>query len=191
MDDHQPSQKRSPRTTKVIRTASQQIDIDRTHPEKGQHNGHKVDGSLGAPTVPPDPTAPTLRLSLPPNHPATGDPVISGTVQVGAELTALTDGIMDEDELDDVFAYQWVRVDADGTSNEEDKTRRRTSTRDEGNARRAAARWHERRSSRRATGDRQGPGGPLRATHRRPGCRDARTAGARRTHGSRGWDPRG
>ena len=52
--------------------------------------------------------------------PATGDPVISGTVQVGEELTALTDGIMDEDVLDDVFTYQWVRVDADGTSNEED-----------------------------------------------------------------------
>ena len=64
----------------------------------------------------------TLRLSLPPNHPATGDPVISGTVQVGAELTALTDGIMDDDVLDDVFTYQWVRVDADGTSNEEDIT---------------------------------------------------------------------
>ena len=64
----------------------------------------------------------TLRLSLPPNHPATGDPVISGTVQVGEELTALTDDIMDEDVLDDVFTYQWVRVDADGTSNEEDIT---------------------------------------------------------------------
>ena len=64
----------------------------------------------------------SLRLSLPPNHAATGDPVISGTVQVGEELTALTDGIMDEDELDDVFTYQWVRVDADGTSNEEDIT---------------------------------------------------------------------
>ena len=64
----------------------------------------------------------TLRLSLPPNHAATGDPVISGTVQVAEELTALTDGIMDEDELDDVFTYQWMRVDADGTSNEEDIT---------------------------------------------------------------------
>ena len=64
----------------------------------------------------------TLRLSLPPNHPATGDPVISGTVQVGEELTALTDGIMDDEVLDDVFTYQWVRVDADGTSNEEDIT---------------------------------------------------------------------
>ena len=64
----------------------------------------------------------TLRLSLPPNHAATGDPVISGTVQVDAELTALTDGIMDDDVLDDVFTYQWVRVDADGTANEEDIT---------------------------------------------------------------------
>ena len=64
----------------------------------------------------------TLRLSLPPNHPATGDPVISGTVQEDEELTALTDGIMDEDVLDDVFTYQWMRVDADGTSNEEDIT---------------------------------------------------------------------
>ena len=64
----------------------------------------------------------TLRLSLPPNHPATGDPVISGTVQVAEELTAVTTGIMDDDVLDDVFTYQWVRVDADGTSNEEDIT---------------------------------------------------------------------
>ena len=64
----------------------------------------------------------TLRLSLPPNHAATGDPVISGTVQVGQTLTAVTTGIMDEDVLDDVFTYQWVRVDADGTSNEEDIT---------------------------------------------------------------------
>ena len=64
----------------------------------------------------------TLRLSLPPNHPATGDPVISGTVQEDEELTALTDGIMDDDVLDDVFTYQWMRVDADGTSNEEDIT---------------------------------------------------------------------
>ena len=43
-----------------IRTASQKIDIDRSHPEYGTHADHKVDGSLGAPTVPPDPTPPTL-----------------------------------------------------------------------------------------------------------------------------------
>ena len=46
-----------------IRTASQQIDIDRSHPEKGTLADHKVNGSLGAPTVPPDPTAPTLVLA--------------------------------------------------------------------------------------------------------------------------------
>ena len=46
-----------------IRTASQQINIDRTHTEEGTQDGHKVDGSLGAPTVPPDPTAPTLVLA--------------------------------------------------------------------------------------------------------------------------------
>ena len=47
-----------------IRTASQQIDIDRSHPEKGTHADHKVDGSrTPLATVPPDPTAPTLVLA--------------------------------------------------------------------------------------------------------------------------------
>ena len=61
-----------------IRTASQQIDIDRSHPEKGTYTGHKVDGSLGAPTVPPDPTAPTLvsatatTLTIEWTHPGDG-----------------------------------------------------------------------------------------------------------------------
>ena len=61
-----------------IRTASQQIDIDRSHPEKGTHDGHKVDGSLGAPTVPPDPTPPTLvsatatTLTIEWTHPGDG-----------------------------------------------------------------------------------------------------------------------
>ena len=61
-----------------IRTASQQIDIDRSHPEKGTLAGHKVDGSLGAPTVPPDPTAPTLvsatatTLTIEWTHPGDG-----------------------------------------------------------------------------------------------------------------------
>ena len=60
------------------------------------------------------------------------------------------------------------------------ETRRRTSTRDEGNACRAAARWHARRSSRWATRDRHGPGRPLRATHRTLGARDVQRARARR-----------
>ena len=61
-----------------IRTASQQIDIDRSHPEKGTHADHKVNGSLGAPTVPPDPTAPTLvsatatTLTIEWTHPGDG-----------------------------------------------------------------------------------------------------------------------
>ena len=61
-----------------IRTASQQINIDRSHTEKGTQGGHKVDGSLGAPTVPPDPTAPTLvsatatTLTIEWTHPGDG-----------------------------------------------------------------------------------------------------------------------
>ena len=61
-----------------IRTASQQIDIDRSHPEKGTYDDHKVNGSLGAPTVPPDPTAPTLvsatatTLTIEWTHPGDG-----------------------------------------------------------------------------------------------------------------------
>ena len=48
------------------------------------------------------------------NSPATGGPGITGTVQAGETLTATTDGIEDEDGLTGtVFAYQWVRSDAD------------------------------------------------------------------------------
>ena len=43
------------------------------------------------------------------NSPATGQPTISGTVQVGETLTADTSGIADEDGLDNVsFSYQWL-----------------------------------------------------------------------------------
>ena len=48
-----------------------------------------------------------------PNSPATGQPTISGTAQMGETLTADTSSIADEDGLDDVsFSYQWL---ADGT----------------------------------------------------------------------------
>ena len=41
--------------------------------------------------------------------PATGQPTINGTVQVGETLTADTSGIADADGLDDaVFSYQWI-----------------------------------------------------------------------------------
>ena len=48
------------------------------------------------------------------NTAATGMPTISGTAQVGEELTASTSGISDADGLDDArFAYQWIRTDTD------------------------------------------------------------------------------
>ena len=63
----------------------------------------------------------TVHLSLPDNRSATGAPVITGTAEVGQVLGVDVTGIEDEDGLYDVeYAYQWVRVDADGTSNEED-----------------------------------------------------------------------
>ena len=63
----------------------------------------------------------TVHLSLPDNRSATGAPGITGTAEVGQVLGGDVTGIEDEDGLYDVeYAYQWVRVDADGTSNEED-----------------------------------------------------------------------
>ena len=172
-----------------------------THAEEGPQTGHKVDG--GAPTVPPDPTPPTLVLatattltiewthpgdggsplvrnyvhyrvqgatdwtnwyagetpvsravirnleaataydvrvhstnaignsqwvqsatafSTLTNNAATGAPSITGTATVGQDLTASTTGIDDDDGLPSSFTYQWVRVDADGTSNPVDIT---------------------------------------------------------------------
>ena len=59
----------------------------------------------------------TLYLSLPANNLAEGDPTISGTATVGQVLTAHTSAITDEDGLTGVeFAYQWLRLDADGTN---------------------------------------------------------------------------
>ena len=73
-----------------------QIDIDRTHPEKGTLAGHKVDGSLGAPTVPPDPTAPTLvsatatTLTIEWTHPGDGGSPLTRNLEYRVEGT--TDG---------------------------------------------------------------------------------------------------
>ena len=64
----------------------------------------------------------TLYLSLPANNPATGEPTITGTAQVGQVLTADTSPITDDDELPSDLHYQWFRVDADGTSNETEIT---------------------------------------------------------------------
>ena len=48
--------------------------------------------------------------------PATGAPTITGTAQVGQQLTAVTTGIRDADGLTSVsYTYQWIRVDTDST----------------------------------------------------------------------------
>ena len=57
-----------------------------------------------------------------------GEPSISGTATVGQVLTATTGTIADTDGLPVSFTYQWVRVDADGTSNEADITGANSST---------------------------------------------------------------
>ena len=64
----------------------------------------------------------TVYLSLPANNAATGEPTITGTAQAGQDLTADASPIMDTDGLPASFTYQWVRVDADGTSNPVDIT---------------------------------------------------------------------
>ena len=56
------------------------------------------------------------------NDEATGRPTISGVRQAGQTLTASTAEIADTDGLPDSFAYQWLRVDTDGTSNPVDGT---------------------------------------------------------------------
>ena len=66
----------------------------------------------------------TLYLSLPANTAATGTPTITAPVTdpatVGSTLTATAGDIADVDGVvPSTFTYQWSRVDADGTSNEE------------------------------------------------------------------------
>ena len=57
-------------------------------------------------------SAATTAVEPAPNSPATGQPDINGTVQVGETLTANVSGIDDADGLDDaVFSYQWTRND--------------------------------------------------------------------------------
>ena len=70
----------------------------------------------------------TLGTTPVTNTAATGEPSISGTATVGQVLTATTGTIADADGLPVSFTYQWVRVDADGTSNEADITGANSST---------------------------------------------------------------
>ena len=66
----------------------------------------------------------TVYLSLPANNAAAGEPTISGTARAEQVLTADASPIMDTDGLPASFTYQWLRVDADGTSNPVDYHRR-------------------------------------------------------------------
>ena len=53
-----------------------------------------------------------VAVAAKPNSPATGQPTISGTAQVGQTLTASTSGIADADGLTNVsFSYQWIAND--------------------------------------------------------------------------------
>ena len=59
-------------------------------------------------------SAATVSVEGRPNSPATGQPTISGTAQVGETLTADTSGIAEADGLTSaVYSYQWLANDAD------------------------------------------------------------------------------
>ena len=59
-------------------------------------------------------SAATAAVAAEPNSPATGQPTISGTAQVGETLTASTSGIADDDGLNDAtFNYQWIGDNSD------------------------------------------------------------------------------
>ena len=66
----------------------------------------------------------TSTLAEPtPNTPATGEPTISGTPQVGVTLTADVSGITDADGLTNVsYRYQWIRNDGNADTDIEDET---------------------------------------------------------------------
>ena len=73
----------------------------------------KVWVSIGRLTRPSEPTTVVTRPGQT-NSPASGQPTISGTAQVGETLTADTSGISDSDGMTNAtFSYQWLADDAD------------------------------------------------------------------------------
>ena len=61
----------------------------------------------------------TITRAALPNNPATGQPSISGTFQVGQPLTASPGTIADADGLTNAtYRYQWIRVDSSSTEND-------------------------------------------------------------------------
>ena len=68
-------------------------------------------------------SAATASVATRANSPATGAPTISGTIQVGETLTAVTSGIADADGLGNVsYSYQWARDDGTTDSDIQDAT---------------------------------------------------------------------
>ena len=73
------------------------------------------------------PASDPVEVRMPPvegaNSPATGQPAISGTAEVGETLTADTSGISDDDGLSNAsFSYQWVSNDGSADTNIQDAT---------------------------------------------------------------------
>ena len=81
-----------------------------------QMTTHNMDWEgIPVPTIEPTPE--------PVNTPATGAPTISGTVQVGEELTADTSDIADANGLTNVtYSYQWIRNDGNTDTDITDAT---------------------------------------------------------------------
>ena len=79
-----------------------------------QMTTHNMDWEgIPVPTIEPTPE--------PVNTPAAGAPTISGTVQVGEELTASTSDISDADGLTNVsYSYQWIRNDGSSDTDNQD-----------------------------------------------------------------------
>ena len=68
-------------------------------------------------------SAATAAVEAKPNSAPTGLPTISGTAQVGQQLTVDTSAIADEDGLTDVsYSYQWSRNDGNADTDIEDAT---------------------------------------------------------------------
>ena len=70
--------------------------------------------SMGLGQLVPGPAPATEAAQAVPNNPATGQPVITGTPQVGGTLTVDTSGISDQDGLQNAaFTYRWIAAGSD------------------------------------------------------------------------------
>ena len=90
----------------------------------------------------------TVAVAAKPSSPATGQPAITGTAEVGETLTADTSGIADADGLDNVsFSYQWIADDSD-IAGATGSTYSRPGSRGRGQGRQGARQVHRRQGPR-------------------------------------------